>query len=201
MAVAAVTTPRGGPLTQAEQDTVAAAHARAKKLRKAARVAAFNGWVTGIFAAVSAPFALFSLPGFLVTVGLSVVAYNEFRGRRRLLAFDRSGPVLLGWNQLGFLTLILSYCIWMLITAFTGEGPFAAELRAKPELAVAFDDLASFDQLYLWLVTAVYGTVMVLSVLFQGLNSLYYFSRRKHVDDYIRETPAWVLELQRLTPS
>jgi succinate dehydrogenase/fumarate reductase cytochrome b subunit len=87
----------------------------------------------------------------------------------------------------------------MLFTGLTGEGPFAAELKTKPELRAAFASLDGMDQLYRVLIAAVYGTVIVLSVVFQGLNAVYYFTRRKHVSDYVRETPDWVLDLQRLT--
>ena len=27
----------------------------------------------------------------------------------------------------------------------------------------------------------------------------YYFGRRKHVEDYVRETPSWVIDVQRAT--
>ena len=97
MAVATILTEPDGPLTQSHQDEIASAHDRAKKIRKAAGVANFNGWVTGIFAVSSAPFALFSLPGFIVTVGLSIVTYNEFKGRKRLLRFDPGASAFLGW--------------------------------------------------------------------------------------------------------
>jgi len=199
MAVETITSASQGPLSQSQQHEVVAANDRARRVRKAANVAAFNGWVTGFFAACSAPFALFGLSGLLVTAGLSLVAYNEFRGRRRLLQFDREAPAFLGWNQVGFLALIIAYCVWMLFTGLTGEGPFAAELKTKPELRAAFASLDGMDQLYRVLIAAVYGTVIVLSVVFQGLNAVYYFTRRKHVSDYVRETPDWVLDLQRLT--
>ena len=63
---------------------------RAKTIRKAARVAAFNGWTTAAAAAFSAMFLVFdrSPLSIAVTLGLSIVAYNEFRGRKRLLNFD-----------------------------------------------------------------------------------------------------------------
>ena len=143
---------------------------------------------------------MFSLVGFFVTVGLSVVSYNEFRGRQRLLKFDREAPIFLGWNQVGFLMVILIYCAWMLIVGLTSEGPFAAELKAKPELSVAFDSVTEFDQFYRVLIAAVYGTVIVLSVVFQGLKCALLFTRRKHVDAYLQNTSDWVLDLQRLTP-
>ena len=175
------------------------ANERAKKIRKAAGVAAFNGWMTGIFAVTSAPFAPFSIAGFLVTVGLGIVAYNEFQGRKRLLLFDDSAPRLLGWNQVGFLTMIIVYCLWMIFTGLTGEGPFAAELAAKPELREVLDSIDGLDYFYKLIVLAIYGTVIVLSAIFQGWNAYYYFSRRKHVEDYVRETPEWVIDVQRAT--
>jgi len=199
MAVATITAEPSGPLSQAQQHEVTVSHDRAQKIRRAAAVAGFNGWVTGILAACSAPFALFSLPGFLVAAGLTFVAYNEFKGRRRLLLFDRKAPAFLGWNQIGFLALIVSYCIWMLIVGLSGEGPFTAEMKAKPELSAAFDSVEDFDQYYRILVAAFYGTVIVLSVVFQGLNALYYFTRQKHVAAYVENTPDWVLDLHRLT--
>ncbi len=200
MAIATLTSEPTGPLSQTQQHQVAAAHERAKKIRKAASVASFNGWVTGIFAVCSAPFAVFSLSGFVMTVGLSIVAYNEFRGRKRLLQFDQRAPAFLGWNQVAFLALIVCYCIWMLIAGLTSDGPLAAELKAKPELGAVFDSTGEFDELYRMLVVAVYGSIIVLTGVFQGLNALYYFSRRKYVNAYVEETPDWVLDLQRLTP-
>jgi hypothetical protein len=186
-----------GPLTEEHHHELALANGRAKKIRRAAGVAAFNGWVTGIFAALSAPFALFSFAGFLVTVGLSVIAYNEFRGRKRLLQFDSSSPTLLGWNQVALLTVIIVYCFWMLYVGLTSAGPFASEMEANPKLGAALGSLDEFDYVYKLLVAAVYGTVIVLSVIFQGLNALYYFTRRKHAEAYVQETPDWVLDLQR----
>ena len=134
MSVATLAEPISGPLGAEHHYELALANERSKKIRKAAGVAAFNGWMTGFFAVTSAPFAPFSVAGFIVTVGLGIVAYNEFQGRKRLLRFDASAARLLGWNQVGFLTMIIVYCLWMMFSGLTGEGPFAAELEAKPEL-------------------------------------------------------------------
>ena len=71
------------------------------------RVAAFNGWGTGMLAFCSVPFAFFGLTGMLATCELSAVAYNEFRGRKRLLQFDPSGASVLSWNQVGLLARLL----------------------------------------------------------------------------------------------
>lgn len=186
-------------LSDSQHQQVAAANRQAKKIRRAAAVAGFNGWVIGFFAVSSLPFALFSISGFLVAAGLGVVAYNEFRGRNRLLEFDESSPSFLGWNQIGFLVLIVLYSLWMLYAGLTGESPFAAEIRANPELGMVFESSEEFDQAYRMLVVAIYGTVIFVSAIFQGWNACYYFTRRKLMAAYLQETPAWVLELQRVS--
>ena len=201
MAVATVTTEPDGPLTQSHRDEVTSAQDRARKIHKAAALAGFNGWTTGIIAICSAPFALFSLAGLVVTVGLSFVTYNEFRGRRQLLRFERNAATFLGWNQIGFLVLIVGYCLWMLFVGLTADAPFAAEMKANPQLIAALGSDVEFDQLYRLLVVAVYGAVIGLSAVFQGLNALYYFTREKYVEAYVQQTPNWVHDLQCLTSS
>jgi hypothetical protein len=46
---------------------------------------------------------------------------------------------------------------------------------------------------------AVYAVVIVLTLLFQGLNARYYFARIKLVQGYLEQTPAWIVDLQRAT--
>jgi len=186
-------------LSPEQHQQIATAQGSAAKVRRAAAVAGFNGWATAILAVCSAPFALFSFSGFLVTAVLALVAYNEFRGRRRLLQFDDHAPAFLGWNQVGLLATIILYCFWMLFVGLTGEGPFAAELAAQPELAQVLGSVDELDDVYKLVLIAVYATTIVLSILFQGLNAAYYFSRGKHLSEYLKNTPDWVLDLQRMT--
>jgi hypothetical protein len=174
---------------------LALAKRRARPIHKAARVAAFNGWTIGIVAMLSAPFAPFSIAGFLMAVALSVVAWNEFQGRKRLLAFDPASATFLGWNQIGFLAFIAAYCLWMI---HSSSGSFTAEMQAHPEFEQALGPLDGYDSLYRSFVVLFYGTVILFSAFFQGLNAVYYFTRRKHLDAYRRETPAWVQDVQRM---
>jgi hypothetical protein len=182
-------------LTAEQKQELVLAKDRSRAIRRAAGVANFNGWATGIIALLSAPFAIFSMAGFLVAVGLIVVAYNEFRGRRRLLEYDPAAAPFLGWNQIGLMTLITVYCIW---TMFKSAGAFATEIQSRPELAEALGSLEGFEPLFRQIVFVFYGTVIALTIAFQGLNAAYYFTRRKSIAAYLRETPAWVLEVQRL---
>ncbi len=147
-------------------------------------------------AALFAPWAVFSFSGCVITGGLAVVAFNEFRGRRRLLQYDPSSANLLGWNQIGLFTLIAAYCLW---TLFTGGDALTAELKTAPGIVEALGSGEGFDGLYRELLIAIYGTVIALAAVVQGLNAVYYFTRRKYIVAYLRDTPAWVQEFERLT--
>lgn len=186
-----------GPLSPEHRHELSLAAERARPIRKAARVATFNAWATGIIAAMSVPFALMSVSGLLVAVGLSVVAYNEYRGRKRLLKFDPTAATLLGWNQVGLLAMITVYCVWMMYAGLTGTDSLAAQLKGFPDLEAALGSTGAVTDLYQSVVIALYSLVIVLSVVFQGLNALYYFTRRGRVEEYVRETPPWVLDVQR----
>ncbi|MCO8124683.1 hypothetical protein NHH03_23290 [Stieleria sp. TO1_6] len=176
-----------GPLSQHHYDDLALATERAKPIRRAARVATFNGWTMAIIAALSVPFAISGWVALLVAIGLTIVAIVEFRGRNRLLKFDPSAASLLGWNQIGLLTLIVVYCLWML---FGG----ATDIQAHPELAqlLGRDGLA----LYRTFVIGFYATVIALTVIFQGGNAFYYFTRRKYIVAYREQTPQWVQDFR-----
>ncbi|HEY3393828.1 MAG TPA: hypothetical protein VGK58_14045 [Lacipirellulaceae bacterium] len=186
----------GGPLTAEHHRELALARQRSKSIRKAARVAGFNGWATAIVAALSAPFALFSLSGALVFIAVSVVAYNEFRGRKRLLQFDQRAAAFLGWNQIGLLAIIVGYSLWAIHTNLNQASSVSAQLEAYAELDSALGSMGEFETLAKQIVLLFYGSVIVISVVFQGLNAIYYFSRRAAIDSYVRDTPKWVRDLQ-----
>ena len=129
------------PLTAEHRRELSAARGRGKTIRKAARVAAFNGWTTALIAAVSAPFSIGSPVGLALTAGIAVVAINEFRGRKQLLNFEPRGATLLGWNQLGFLAMIIVYCLWMLQQQLerNGRGRRRTEGLRRSRLRPRFD--------------------------------------------------------------
>ncbi len=147
----------------------------ARKVRSAAKVAAFNGWAFGISAALSLLFALSSGTALVVGAGLAIVAWNELRGRKLLLRFDPRGPRLLGWNQLGLMGLVVAYCLWSIYIGLTGTAELDALLKELEPVIGSIGDLQTT------LTLAVYGGVIGGTIIFQGLNALYYFTRTKHV--------------------
>jgi hypothetical protein len=188
--------PTADPLTIAHTQELTQANDRAKAIRRAARVAGFNGWVGAIVALCSVPFAFFSMLGLAAAVVLVVVAWNEFRGRKRLLAFDSSAANLLGWNQLGLMAAVVAYCLWMIYASLANGNPLA-ELNASPEVGDLLGSKESFELLYRQFVYGFYGLVILLTVVFQGGNAYYYFTRRPYIERYCAQTPEWVRELQR----
>ena len=176
-------------LTPEMQQELQDAKERASSFLGAAKVAAFNGWSIGFFAVVSILFGLFSLTSFLVGVGLAIVARNEFVGRARLRSFDPSGLELLWRNQVGFMALIIGYCAWsMYVTVALPDSEMS-------ELTELLGD--GFGELIQSLTLIVYGAVIVVTGIFQGLNARYYFIRVARIQEYVRDTPQWVLDLQR----
>ena len=192
------------PLSPEHLLQIEEADLRARKLRKAGGVAMFNGVTFAIFAAGAALFALvnlllgdFDTASVVMAVGLGVVAGNEFKGRRLIRSFDRRGPKLLGWNQIGLMALLVGYGAWMIAGAYFGPDPYADEIAKEPMLA---DMLAPMSGVYMALTLAIYGGLILGTLIFQGLNARYYFTRAEHLADYLDETPDWVIDLQRRSP-
>lgn len=177
------------PLTPERQAELRDAKERAGSFLGAARVAAFNGWSIGVFAVLSILFGLFSLTGLAVGAGLALVARNEFVGRGRLRSFDLSGLELLWRNQIGLMTLIIAYCVWSMYRTVAAPDPEMAQLTDL--LGGETGDVVQS------LTLTMYAAVIVVTGIFQGLNARYYFVRVDRLRDYVRETPQWVLDLQR----
>ncbi len=186
-----------GPLSSDDQKALGEAHRRAARIRSAARVASFNGWTIGVFAALTLPLAGSSISGILIAAAMALAAYNEFRGRTLLLDFDPRGPRLLGWNQLGLLGALTLYCAWHILQVPFQPDVVTRQLSAHPEIATLVGSTDELVKLYHLVLLAVYTTVILLSVLFQGGNAWYYFSRGKLLDAHLDITPAWIVEVQR----
>jgi len=193
--------PPADPLTPEHLDQLASAKLRAKKVRKACGVATFNGCTLAVFAGCSllmallgAMFGEIDIIGLGMGAGLAMLAWNEFRGRAMLRRFELHACRVLGWNQLNLMTMVIIYSAWMLAGALWGPGPYDEDIARESMLA---GPLGSINELYKIISMAIYGGLIAATLIFQGLNSLYYFTRSKHVEAYVSETPQWVVDLQR----
>jgi len=179
------------PLTPEQRDELTAAQARVGTFLGAAKVAAFNGWTIGFFAVVSLLFGIFSLTSLLIGIGLAIVARNEFKGAAGLRSLDPEGLQLLWRNQVGFMTLIIAYSLWSMFRALYVPDPQIAEITQL--LGPGTEELVRS------LTLTLYGAVIAATGIFQGLNARYYFLRVARLEAYLRETPEWIVEVQRST--
>ncbi len=199
MADSAPISPPGSPnapLSERHYQALRDAKTGRKKIDFAIGVATFNGWSVGLFAALSAlvlPLS-FSFSGLMISIGLGVVAWNEFKGRAMLRLLDPQGARRLGFNQIGLGGVIVGYCVWSLLAALFGPDAYAQVIAENPELGQI---LGSTGGLYRLIAAAVYGGAIVLTIPYQALMAWYYFSRAGHITKYVQQTPAWVTEVHR----
>jgi len=179
------------PLSSEQQRELQDAQKRAAGFLSAGKVAAFNGWTIGFFAVVSILFGLTSPTGLLIGLGLAVVARNEFVGRSRIQALDVSGLELLWRNQVGFMALIIAYCLWAIFGPSADLDPAVAQLLGELGDEIGEDAGAIAESLAM----VVDSAVIVGTVIFQGLNARYYFVRVELMGYYLRDTPRWVLDV------
>jgi len=184
----------GPPCSPDQIAALRAATERARTIRNAARLATFNAWTIGIFAAPALLIGLFSPPSLVIGAGLAVVTYNEYRGAQRLRRFDRHAPRMLGWNQVGLAAGLVFYGAVGLHQALAGPGHYAEQIAQMPALAPTLEPLG---ELYRLIAVLTYSCVIGGSLIFQGLNAWYYFTRESRLRDYLIQTPPWVVEMQR----
>jgi len=91
----------------------------------------------------------------------------------------------------GFMVLIIAYCAWSMYRAVAVPDPEMAEVMEL--LGEGTEELVQS------LTLTVYAVVIVATGIFQGLNARYYRLRVARIREYVRETPPWVLDLQRST--
>ena len=176
------------PLSPEQLDTLAAGMARARKIQGAARLAAFTGWTLLAFGVLSFLITFFSLTGLLVGCALGAVAWNELEGRKLALRFRPEGPRRLARNQLWFLGVIVLYCLWAIYKSWFHPLPETAQVEDLLELGPGFVATAT---------SAFYGLVMVVGVAYQLGMYRYHKARVRMVEEYLAETPPWVIEVER----
>ena len=92
------------------------------------------------------------------------------------------------------MALLAGYRTWAIADAYFGPDPYADAIAAEPMLA---DTLGPWSDLQLQLTLAVHGGVIVGTIIFQGLNAVYYFTCAKHLRACLDETSDWIVDVQR----
>lgn len=178
-----------GPLSADERETLRIANERLnKRILGAAKVATVNAWTLAGFGGLSVMTGVFSPTGLVVGAGLLAVAWNEFRGRSLLRKLDLEGPRILAWNQIALTGGVLAYCAWSSYRAWSDHEGELGQLEAA--LGVSAKDVAL-------LAVLVYAIVFVVTAVVLGITARYHFVRGRRLEQYLGETPAWVVDIQR----
>lgn len=151
----------------------------ADTLRRVTRIARVNGWSVCAVAGLGLLLAL--LMGDAVGAGVALCALGsgamELHGRRRLLQKEETGATWLVRSQLYLLGVVLTYAVGRLLS-FDAEVALASltpEMEAiLKENGLSRADLVPLLQL---MFRALYGSVIAVTLLYQGGMAFYY--RRK----------------------
>ena len=167
---------------------------RAKRVRRAIGVAKLDGWATAVFAGLTLIGGLFHWIGLVLGLGMAIVAIVEFIGAARLRRLDASAARMLAMNQVFLGAMLLAYAIYSLWAMTTRTTYITTQLSSHPELAHIGVEVEALAKLIGWVI---YGTLAAVAIVVQGGTAMFYLSRRKHVEAYMRDTPAWIVQAQR----
>jgi hypothetical protein len=170
------------------------AQARVSKLRRAANVARFDGWTVGFFAAITILTGFTSASALLLGTGMAIVAYVEFDGATKLRRLFPHAPRRLAINQACLGTMLILYALWQLYVGMSTASHYATLAGGDPQMAKM---LAPVESITRAVTIAVYVTLIAVAISMQGGTALYYLSRQKLLEQYVRATPKWILDLQR----
>ena len=163
-----------------------------KILNRVLFIAAADGWSVVIVAVLGGlgSLAFGDVSGFFVGLLVLAAGVTELRGRRRLQRRDASAMKLLERAQLFLLGVILVYCVSRLgsFDPETVMGNMTPDMQAAlNEAGIARADVLPLVRKAFY---AAYGTVAIVSILFQGGLALYYRSRTKAVTEALAIAPA-----------
>ncbi|MGH7177113.1 MAG: hypothetical protein ACREJC_07030, partial [Tepidisphaeraceae bacterium] len=83
-----------------------------RSLRRATRVALFNAWVIGAFAALTLVTSVHDRPSLLLGFAMTVCAYVEFSGAVNLRRLSSTALPRLCVNQLCLGAALIAYAVW-----------------------------------------------------------------------------------------
>lgn len=175
------------PATTAEQRVLARAADLAAPLRRAAKLARANGAGYAVFGVLTILLSFpADVPGLLLGACLFAVGIAQQRTAARLAAGEVEAPPALARNELLLLCAITAYAVAQMTFL---RASTSAEWETLGESAGV--DVAGLVESITGLV---YGSVIAISLLYQGGMALYFRGRLPLVERYAREVPPWARE-------
>ncbi len=174
-------------LTPQEQQALVDAARLLKPLARAARVANFDGTLYTIGGALSLLAGGLGMDVVNLTLGVALLAVGLFeRGAaRQLRVAHPQAPLRVAKSELAGLAVMCSYFLyaWLVMPALSEE--FSSQLSGLGSLGdSARRDAEAFQRI-------IYPTLLVTSLVVQGLVVRYFLSKRAAVNRYLDEVPEW----------
>ncbi|MGB0640681.1 MAG: hypothetical protein ACPGTU_15185 [Myxococcota bacterium] len=150
-----------------------------KKRQRILRISKLNAWSITCIAGVFTLLGLLSLSlaGILVGAAVTSAGLAEIKGHRKFAADEEGARIWMSLSQLWLILSVLTYCGWRVYSldttdpfAILGDSTSILELTSTMGISqAAVTEL--FIKAYLW----TYGLVAVLTCVFQGGLSIYYW--------------------------
>ena len=175
-----------------------------KALKRVLTISRLDGWSLVVIAGLSLLITLLLVEplGMAISLLILVAGVMELRGRRALQRRDSGGMRLLTRSQMFVLAVILVYCARCIGSFDAGylKDEVLPEARQSlmswfgisldeflKEGGLTVNDLLLMAQKAVWLL---YGTVAIVSLVYQGGLALYYRSKVRLVTEALAATPA-----------
>ncbi|MDP9172923.1 MAG: hypothetical protein M3O30_03545 [Planctomycetota bacterium] len=171
-----------------------AARINARKINRAVSVAKSDGWVIAVFAGLTLVFGLTDIPSIIISLIFGALAFFELKGAGKLRRLDPDAPRMLGYNQIAMAVMLIAYASWHIVSELTGHGELNSALGTDPQVR---EMLQSSAPLIRSIMLGFYGLLIAIAIFCQGGMALYYFSRLKYLEAYVKETPPWILAMQK----
>jgi hypothetical protein len=175
-------------------EQIGQARIRGKTIRRCASIANGSAWTIAIFGALSFLTGIGSIPAMVLGVGMCVLAHFEFQGAKGIRKLHPEAAWHLARNQLILGAALLLYAGVSLIMALSGPSELQKAVGNDPQLTQM---LGNFTELERTGYIVFYGIVGFAAIVGCGGTALYYVRRKPHIERYLRETPPWIIELER----
>jgi hypothetical protein len=175
-------------------EQIAAARKRGKAIKRCASTASFSAWTMAIFGACTLLGSIGSWFGMALGAGMCVLSHFEFKGAREMRRLDINAPNRLARNQVILMAALLIYSVAALWSALSGPSELDRALGNEAELKGMFGSVTEIERSVSIILYTVVGAAAILGC---GGAALYYKSRRKYIEAYLRETPPWITQLEQ----
>ncbi|HEX3355749.1 MAG TPA: hypothetical protein VHS31_02115 [Tepidisphaeraceae bacterium] len=183
------------PASPQHLEQIAAARKRGKKIKRCASTALFSAWTIAIFGALTLITSIGSFYGMMLGAGMCVLSHYEFRGAKEVRRLDPTAPRRLARNQMIMCVLLLAYSVGSMHAALSGPSEIDQALGSDPQvrqmLGSSISDLEKEGAILL------YCLVGVAAIVGCGGTAWYYATRKRYIEAYVRETPAWIVQLEQ----